>query len=109
MILVLGATGTVGSETVKSLKAKGASVKAASRNPEKAQAELGVPAVAWDFEQPQLFARAGAVAGEALAGDALIGRSLTLTGSEALTYGEMAAELSEVVGTRIRYVEISPE
>jgi uncharacterized protein YbjT (DUF2867 family) len=55
MILVLGATGTVGSETIKALKAKGAPVKAASRDPKKAEAALGVPAVAWDYDQPSTF------------------------------------------------------
>ena len=55
MILVLGATGTVGAETVKALKANGAKVVAASRDPKKAEAALGVPAVAWDFEQPAGF------------------------------------------------------
>jgi uncharacterized protein YbjT (DUF2867 family) len=54
MILILGATGTVGAEAVKSLKAKGISVTAASRDPQKAEAQLGVPAVAWNFERPEL-------------------------------------------------------
>lgn len=55
MILVLGATGTVGTETVKALKAKGVAVTAASRDPKKAAADLGVPSVAWDFEKPGEF------------------------------------------------------
>lgn len=55
MILVLGATGTVGAETVKALKAKGVPVTAASRDPKKATDLLGVPAVAWDFEVPAAF------------------------------------------------------
>jgi uncharacterized protein YbjT (DUF2867 family) len=58
MILVLGATGTVGQETVKALKAKGVPVTAASRDPKKAEAALGVPAVAWDFEKPASIAAA---------------------------------------------------
>ncbi len=58
MILVLGATGTVGSETVKVLKAKKVPVTAASRDPKKAEASLGVPAVEWDFEKPAGFAAA---------------------------------------------------
>lgn len=55
MILVLGATGTVGAETVKVLKSKNVPVTAASRDPKKAEALLGVPAVAWDFEKPADF------------------------------------------------------
>lgn len=58
MILVLGATGTVGAETVKALKQLGADVEAASRQPEAAEKKLGVKAVAWDWEQPQGFASA---------------------------------------------------
>ena len=58
MILVLGATGTVGAETVKALKAKNVPVTAASRDPKKATDLLGIPAVAWDFEKPAEFAAA---------------------------------------------------
>ena len=58
MILVLGATGTVGAEVVKELKKKGVAVKAASRDPKKAEALLGVPGVAWNFEQPSEFGTA---------------------------------------------------
>src|ERR1017187_3832157 len=61
MILVTSATGTVGSEIVKQLKAQGLAVTAASRNPGKAGTDLGVPAVAWHWDQPRSF-------GEALSG-----------------------------------------
>ena len=37
MILITGATGTVGSETVRQLAAAGATVRALARNPEKAK------------------------------------------------------------------------
>jgi uncharacterized protein YbjT (DUF2867 family) len=219
MILVLGATGTVGAEVIKGLKARGISVTAASRDPKKAQAQLGVPAVAWNFEEPELSTRimegvdtlflmsppgidneleyglrtvaagkaagirkvvklsaigvenqpesphrqvevaveeagfrwtflrpsffmqncnetflpsvtheggifvpagegrtgfvdardVGAVAVEALTSDALVGQGLTLTGSEALTYGEVAAILAQNIGKTVRYVDIPPE
>jgi len=56
MILVTSATGTVGSEVVKLLKSQGLAVTAASRNPGKAGTDLGVPAVAWHWDQPQSFA-----------------------------------------------------
>lgn len=55
MILVTSATGTVGGEVVKLLKSQGVPVTAASREPGKAQAKLGVPAVAWDWSRPQAF------------------------------------------------------
>ncbi|HEX8700525.1 MAG TPA: SDR family oxidoreductase [Myxococcaceae bacterium] len=54
MILVTGATGTIGSSTVKALKAKGARFKVAVRNPEKAK-DLGVETVAFDFDKPETF------------------------------------------------------
>jgi uncharacterized protein YbjT (DUF2867 family) len=219
MILVLGATGTVGAETIKSLKARGISVTAASRDAQKAEAQLGVPAVAWDFEQPELceqimqgvetlfllsppgidkeleyglqtvkaakaagirkvvklsaigvqdqpdsphrqvelavekagfqwtFLRpsffmqncnesflpsvkhdgglflpagegrtgfvdardVGAVAAETLTTDTFVGQGLTLTGSEALTYSEVASILGQSIGKTVRYVDIPPE
>lgn len=58
MILVLGATGTVGHETVKALKAKGVAMRAGSRDPKKAEALLGIDAFAWDWEAPQSWAAA---------------------------------------------------
>jgi len=58
MILVTGATGTVGSATIQSLKAKGAAVKAASRHAANAKDQLGVDSVSWDWEHPEGFAAA---------------------------------------------------
>jgi uncharacterized protein YbjT (DUF2867 family) len=58
MILVLGATGTVGQETVKALKRKGVPVTAASRDPKGASEVLGVPARLWNWEEPSGFASA---------------------------------------------------
>jgi uncharacterized protein YbjT (DUF2867 family) len=60
VILVTGASGTVGSATVAALKAKGADFKVGSRSPEKAKA-LGAPAVELDWDRPETLA--GAVAG----------------------------------------------
>ncbi|MBN1208795.1 MAG: SDR family oxidoreductase [Myxococcaceae bacterium] len=54
MIFVTGATGTIGSSTVKALKAKGARFKVGARSPDKARA-LGVEAVAFDWEKPETF------------------------------------------------------
>lgn len=219
MILVTGATGTVGAETVKALKAKGQAVKAASRDPKKAEGALGVPAVEWNWDQPAGFAAAlagvdtlflltppgttkdveyglaavnaakaagikkivklsaigverdpsnphrvvelaieaggfawtflrpsffmqnlaeggsysikaegaiyqptgdgktgmidardiGAVAAEALTRKDLEAHGLTLTGSEALTYAEMAAQISAATGKPVKHVDVSPE
>jgi uncharacterized protein YbjT (DUF2867 family) len=52
MILVAGATGTVGSATVAALKAKGVDLKVGSRSPEKAEA-LGAAAVELDWDRPE--------------------------------------------------------
>jgi uncharacterized protein YbjT (DUF2867 family) len=60
MILVTGATGTIGSATVAALRAKGVDFKVGSRSPEKAKA-LGVPVVELDWERSETLA--GAVAG----------------------------------------------
>jgi (4-alkanoyl-5-oxo-2,5-dihydrofuran-3-yl)methyl phosphate reductase len=49
MILVTGATGTVGREVVRQLHRAGSEVRALSRNPEKAQFPEGVEAVAGDL------------------------------------------------------------
>ncbi len=54
MIFVTGGTGTIGSSTVKALKAKGARFKVGTRSPDKAKA-LGADAVAFDWEKPETF------------------------------------------------------
>lgn len=54
MILVTGATGTIGSSTVKALKARGAKFKVAVRSPDKAK-ELGVETVLFDWDKPETF------------------------------------------------------
>lgn len=53
-ILVTGATGNVGGVVVEELKAKGADVSAAVRDPQSAKAQgLGVPLVPFDFADPE--------------------------------------------------------
>jgi uncharacterized protein len=47
-IVVTGATGLIGSKLVRVLRDRGDTVTVLSRSPEKAQATLGVTAVAWD-------------------------------------------------------------
>jgi len=54
MILVTGATGTIGSSTVKALKARNARFKVGVRSPEKAK-ELGVETVLFDWDKPETF------------------------------------------------------
>lgn len=58
MILVTGATGKIGQELVRELKATGVSFRVASRSPEKIS---GAAAVLFDFDRPETF-------GPALAG-----------------------------------------
>lgn len=57
MILVTGASGTIGSATVAALKAKGAKFKAALRSLDKARA-LGVEAVEFDWSRQATYAPA---------------------------------------------------
>jgi len=218
MLLITSGTGTVGSEIVKQLKAAGMPLTAASRDPAKARAKLGVPAVAWNWDRPKDFAVAlkdvrtlflgtpagipedkdyglaavaaakaagvkkivklsaigtehmpdsahrqielaieaggfewvflrpsffmqnlnealapgikqaglialpagngriafidardiAAVAVKALNGDVLNGQGLTLTGPEALGFGDVAADLSRAIGKAVRYEDIAP-
>jgi uncharacterized protein YbjT (DUF2867 family) len=58
MILVTSGTGTVGSEVVKILKSQNVPVTAASRDPAKAMATLGVATLAWHWDRPRDFAKA---------------------------------------------------
>jgi uncharacterized protein YbjT (DUF2867 family) len=54
MILVTGATGTIGSATLKGLKAKGARFKVAARSPDKLKGQ-GVEAVSFDWDKPETY------------------------------------------------------
>jgi uncharacterized protein YbjT (DUF2867 family) len=60
MILITGATGTVGSEVVKRLSAHGVQVRAATRDPRKAEAHRlpHVQFVQGDFEDVESMRRA---------------------------------------------------
>lgn len=57
MIFVTGATGTIGSSTVKALKARGARFKVGTRSPDKLKGS-GVDAVAFDWDKPETYASA---------------------------------------------------
>ena len=50
-----------------------------------------------------------AAATAALIGDRHANRTYTLTGPQALTHAEMAAQLSEAVGRRISFIDIAEE
>lgn len=54
MILVTGATGTIGSSTVKALKAKGARFKVGTRSPDKLKGQ-GIDTVLFDWDKPETF------------------------------------------------------
>ena len=58
MILVTGATGTVGREVVAQLLVAGEKVRALTRNPSRAQLDEQVELVAGDFSQPETLAKA---------------------------------------------------
>ncbi|HEY2673202.1 MAG TPA: NAD(P)H-binding protein [Rugosimonospora sp.] len=55
MILITGATGTIGSELVRLLSARGEQVRAMTRDPSRV---TGVPAVRGDFDDPETLAAA---------------------------------------------------
>jgi uncharacterized protein YbjT (DUF2867 family) len=93
MILVTSATGTVGSEIVKQLKSQGLAVTAASRNPGKAGTDLGVPAVAWHWDQPSSF-------GEALRGVHTLFLGTPPGTTEELAWGLSAVEAAKAAGVR---------
>ncbi|MGW2424669.1 NAD(P)H-binding protein [Streptomyces sp. NPDC001709] len=52
MILVTGATGTIGSDVVRQLAGRGAKVRALTRDPAKARVPAGVEAVRGDYRDP---------------------------------------------------------
>ncbi|WP_225730367.1 MULTISPECIES: SDR family NAD(P)-dependent oxidoreductase [unclassified Nocardia] len=52
MIVITGATGAIGSEVVRQLAARGAKVRAVSRNPEKVAVPAGVEVVRGDLAEP---------------------------------------------------------
>jgi (4-alkanoyl-5-oxo-2,5-dihydrofuran-3-yl)methyl phosphate reductase len=58
VILVTGATGTVGREVVAQLLVAGEKVRALTRNPSRAQLDEQVELVAGDFNQPETLAKA---------------------------------------------------
>src|ERR1700691_499344 len=58
MILVTGATGTVGREVVAQLLAAGEKVRALTRNPSQAQLDEQVELAAGDLNQPEALAKA---------------------------------------------------
>jgi uncharacterized protein YbjT (DUF2867 family) len=60
MILVTGATGTVGREVVQQLVAAGQKVRAMTRDPSKARFDSKVEVVAGDFEDPKSLDKAAA-------------------------------------------------
>ncbi|MFD6398787.1 NAD(P)H-binding protein [Nocardia sp. NPDC060249] len=58
MILITGATGTIGSDIVGQLAAEGVAVRAATRDPERAGFPAGVEVVRVDYRDPGTFAPA---------------------------------------------------
>ncbi|MFE5475531.1 SDR family oxidoreductase [Nocardia sp. NPDC056541] len=55
MILITGATGTIGSDIVRQLAAEGVAVRAATRDPEQAGFPAGVEVVRVDYRDPATF------------------------------------------------------
>lgn len=55
MILITGATGTIGSDVIRQLAAQGVAVRAATRDPERAGFPAGVEVVRVDYRDPATF------------------------------------------------------
>ncbi|MFI1239071.1 NAD(P)H-binding protein [Nocardia salmonicida] len=58
MILITGATGTIGSDIVRQLVAEGVAVRAATRDPERTEFPAGVEVVRVDYRDPTTFGTA---------------------------------------------------
>ncbi|GAB2445936.1 NAD(P)H-binding protein [Streptosporangium sandarakinum] len=58
MILITGATGTIGSEVLRRIAARGEAVRALTRDPSRARTPPGVEVVAGDFDDPASLERA---------------------------------------------------
>ncbi|MGF0314410.1 NmrA family NAD(P)-binding protein [Nocardia fluminea] len=116
MILITGATGTIGSDIVRQLAAEGLAVRAATRDPERTGFPAGVeplraghpvPNLTGDGRQPVVDPRdVAAVAVTALRSPAHAGRILTLTGPELMSGHEQAAVLAEILGRPIEVTDI---
>lgn len=101
-VVVTGASGTVGRAVADGLIARGRTVRVADRN-----VDDDVPAVErvrLDFTDPSTFAPAliGAAA-EAMVDPQYRCEALHLTGPEAVTFDDVAAELTGLVGRSIEY------
>ncbi|MFF7734942.1 NAD(P)H-binding protein [Streptomyces sp. NPDC007984] len=87
MILVTGATGTVGSELVRLLVAKGEQVRALTRNPERAAFDPAVEVVKGDLSEPETLRPAVAGADRvftlASSDDGVLERNLATAAAEA--------------------------
>ncbi|MFI9720435.1 NAD(P)H-binding protein [Streptomyces sp. NPDC052396] len=100
MILITGATGTIGSEVVRQLAAAGEPVRAMTRNPSGASFPDGVEVVAGDFEDGASLERAvrGATAVFALsgAGPAIPGHDRALIGAATAAGVRRVVKLSSI-------------
>ena len=93
-VTVTGATGLIGTKLVAALEARGDTVTVLSRNPDRAQATLGVPAVGWD-------PAAGPAPAEALAGrDAVVHLAGEPVAQRWTKKAKEAIRSSREVGTR---------
>jgi uncharacterized protein YbjT (DUF2867 family) len=76
---------------------------------EPVRAQRVLPAPAGDGRIAMIDPRdVGAVAAAVLAGSGHDGRTYELTGPDAVSYGDIAAELSHATGTHVEYVDVPP-
>ncbi|WP_433428861.1 NAD(P)H-binding protein [Nonomuraea sp. CA-141351] len=92
MILVTGATGTIGGEVLRLLSARGERVRAMTREPSRVPALPGVEAVRGDFDDPASLAQAAAGAGTLFL--------LSAPGPEIIRHDEAALAAARAAGMR---------
>lgn len=124
MILVTGATGTVGRQVVSHLRERGVPVRAVTRDPASAGLPAGVEVVRGDLADPASlephlegaelvflvwpFTDLGAVAVRTLTEDGHAGHRYLLTGPETVTQTDQVRVIGEAVGRAVRWEELPP-
>jgi uncharacterized protein YbjT (DUF2867 family) len=108
MILLIGATGNIGTELVKLLVAKGASLRVVSRDEKKvAQVDPRIERIIGDLHDPSVVQRALQGIGKLYTGHE--GKAYDLTGPELLSTHDQVRILSKVVGKPIQCIDIPIE
>src|SRR5438034_813228 len=107
MILVTGGTGTSGADIVRELSSRGVKFRALARNPAKA-GDVRLPGV--DGKSAYVDTRdIASVAVVTLTQSGHEGKSYPITGPADLSFHDIAATFSKVLGRQIKYVDVPAE